>query len=426
MKKILIAVVLAILNVASLRGQALGIHFENRLDWQQLLAKAKAEHRYVFIDCFATWCGPCKRMDATVFVNDTVGNLINPSFIAIRLQMDRTAHDSDSVQNWYGLGDSIASVFRVSIYPTYLFLSPDCVMVHKAIGEMNVQGFAELVKSSRDPQQQYYTLLARYNQGKMPNSSLPLLAQKAKDLFDDSLAEVLAGDYINHHIALLSDEEIWTKDNLDFINKYKQVIHSKDTIFKKYIKEKLLIDSAKGKKNYSNGLINSVMNDEEIRPKVDVGIHNHIEPNWEKMKRIIQDKYGSVDEYAILKERVRYYKETKDSARYATYFVRQMNLIRLDTFSKGADVPINNSAFEVFTYSNNKKELEDALRWINHGISLNDNPNPSYMDTKANILYKLHRNDEALDLEQRAAALAPDNKEIQQAYIKMRKNLPTW
>ncbi len=36
------------------------IHFENGLSWEQIKEKAKAEHKYIFVDCYATWCGPCK------------------------------------------------------------------------------------------------------------------------------------------------------------------------------------------------------------------------------------------------------------------------------------------------------------------------------------------------------------------------------
>ena len=43
-----------------------GIHFEQGLSWKDILAKAKAEHKYIFVDCYATWCGPCKYMDKNV------------------------------------------------------------------------------------------------------------------------------------------------------------------------------------------------------------------------------------------------------------------------------------------------------------------------------------------------------------------------
>jgi thiol:disulfide interchange protein len=43
-----------------------GIRFEHGLSWAQVKEKAKAENKYIFMDCYATWCGPCKAMDKNV------------------------------------------------------------------------------------------------------------------------------------------------------------------------------------------------------------------------------------------------------------------------------------------------------------------------------------------------------------------------
>ncbi len=41
--------------------------------WQEALAKAKKTNKLLFVDAFATWCGPCKMMDKKVFVKKEVG-----------------------------------------------------------------------------------------------------------------------------------------------------------------------------------------------------------------------------------------------------------------------------------------------------------------------------------------------------------------
>ena len=50
----------------------------------------------------------------------------------------------------------------------------------------------------------------------------------------------------------------------------------------------------------------------------------------------------------------------------------------------------------------------------------------TFIDTKANLLYKLGRKKEALELEAKASALTPDDKEVQEAYQKMKEGKPTW
>ena len=47
-----------------------GIHFEDGVSWQHVQQKAKAEDKYIFVDCYATWCGPCKQMDKKVCANE--------------------------------------------------------------------------------------------------------------------------------------------------------------------------------------------------------------------------------------------------------------------------------------------------------------------------------------------------------------------
>jgi thiol-disulfide isomerase/thioredoxin len=53
-----------------------GVHFEHNLSWTAIQAKAKAENKYIFMDCFTTWCGPCKYMSTTIFPQKESGDYI--------------------------------------------------------------------------------------------------------------------------------------------------------------------------------------------------------------------------------------------------------------------------------------------------------------------------------------------------------------
>ena len=43
-----------------------GVDFQH-LTFDEALAKAKAEKKLVFVDCYTTWCGPCKMMTTKIF-----------------------------------------------------------------------------------------------------------------------------------------------------------------------------------------------------------------------------------------------------------------------------------------------------------------------------------------------------------------------
>ena len=70
-----------------------GIRWTEGLTWEQVKQKAKQENKYIFLDCFATWCAPCKKMDLDVYTNDTVGSYFNEKFISVKVQMDKTKKD---------------------------------------------------------------------------------------------------------------------------------------------------------------------------------------------------------------------------------------------------------------------------------------------------------------------------------------------
>src|SRR5258708_6073689 len=102
-----------------------GIRFEYGENWQQLLAKAKAENKYVFVDCFTTWCAPCKKMEKEIYPLQKVGDVYNDKFISVKMQMDTAVNDNDATKSQYADADYIKKRYRINGYPTFLFFTPD-------------------------------------------------------------------------------------------------------------------------------------------------------------------------------------------------------------------------------------------------------------------------------------------------------------
>ncbi len=90
--------------------------------WSDLLEMAKAENTPIFVDAFAVWCGPCKRMDSQVFSQPEVGNFFNDNFINAKIDMEK------------GEGPALGGKYGVSAYPTILFIAPNGELLHKAVG----------------------------------------------------------------------------------------------------------------------------------------------------------------------------------------------------------------------------------------------------------------------------------------------------
>ena len=55
----------------------------------EALAKAKAENKLVFMDCYTSWCGPCKYMTETIFPQEKAGEFFNPKFVCVKFDMEK-------------------------------------------------------------------------------------------------------------------------------------------------------------------------------------------------------------------------------------------------------------------------------------------------------------------------------------------------
>jgi len=82
-----------------------GIHFiEN--DWSLALKTAKNENKLVFLDIYATWCGPCKMLKQYTFSDKAIGEFFNKNFISV------------SVDGEKGVGPQLAQQYSIEGYPT--------------------------------------------------------------------------------------------------------------------------------------------------------------------------------------------------------------------------------------------------------------------------------------------------------------------
>lgn len=88
----------------------------------EVLAKAKQEGKLVFIDCYTSWCGPCRAMANNVFPLSEVGDFYNDNFICAKIDMEK------------GEGPALREKYAVQAFPTLLYLDGDGNLVEKAVG----------------------------------------------------------------------------------------------------------------------------------------------------------------------------------------------------------------------------------------------------------------------------------------------------
>lgn len=144
-------------------AQDKGIDFEYNTNWEQVKAKAKTENKHIFVDCFTTWCGPCKWMSENVFVQQEVGNYFNANFVNLKLQFDRGKNDSEDVKSWYEEAERFNKEYKIISYPTYLIFNPDGELIDRFTSRMDEAEFLERIKKSMSDEPLYFTIKQKFN-----------------------------------------------------------------------------------------------------------------------------------------------------------------------------------------------------------------------------------------------------------------------
>lgn len=130
--------------------------------FNEALVKAKQENKVLFVDFYAVWCVPCKKMAKTVFTQEEVGKFFNEHFVSIQLDAEK----GDNV--------NIAKSYKVVAYPTVAFISPDGKAISVNTGAMNKD---ELLDAAKIAAGQSMSFEALYEKYKADNNDLDVQQQ---------------------------------------------------------------------------------------------------------------------------------------------------------------------------------------------------------------------------------------------------------
>jgi thiol-disulfide isomerase/thioredoxin len=196
-----------------------GINFVSEdMKWQDVLAKAKAENKIVFVDAYTTWCGPCKWMAKNIFPTKEVGDVFNASFVNAKIDMEK------------GEGVDIAKKYGVRAYPTYIFVNGDGELVHRSLGSKPAEKFIADAKAAIDPERQFFTLKKKFEKGEKSPEFLKNLSIAAQEAQDDELATKTSEAY-------MATQKDWTTlENVKFIFDFANALEGK--LFGYFVKNK--------------------------------------------------------------------------------------------------------------------------------------------------------------------------------------------
>jgi thioredoxin-related protein len=429
-----------------------GVKWTIGLTWEQIKQKAKVENKYIFLDCFTTWCGPCKMMDMQVYGNDSVGNYINDHFVAVKVQMDKTKRDGEEVQRWYDDVATINQEYHVTAYPTFIFLSPKGTIVDKQIGFKEVNDFIVIAqnvvlpgKVYNDPYADYNRFIREYKEGKKDYDHYPLMITIANRLKENDLFKQLTKE-LSAYVATLPRKKRYTKERIEMWNQF--TFTSNSQVFRFFYQEGKLIDKVMEQKGYANKFVDRTIESEIIAPFFDEQNKNpsiamsgsyvsdatgkslvrfdSSEADWSKLKVKIRNKFSR--EYAtrnVLKARMEWYKRHGNWLPYLEYTLEYLN----SYWSLKYDGPwgVNSYAWEAFLFSTDKKIINEYIKWMERAVTNSPDYVPS-LDTYANLLYKAGRIQEGIQWESKAMRLVDEKhkKLYKDVIAKMQKGVPTY
>lgn len=348
MKRIFAALMVSAMALNS--AMADEVNYFNK-SWAEIKAKAKAEHKYIFIDCYTDWCGWCKVMDKETMVDPAIAGALNNNFIAVKMDME------------HGEGSKMSMKYHISAFPSFMFFTPEGEFVYEAVGYQKTDEFTKTLKNAMDKTKQFHATgfsasldvdypefyklaYAENGKRKFPDAAtINGYLDKQKDMYSEITWGVLSRFNAN---------EKHTKFFLDNIKKYEQLYGSVD-----------------------------------VNNKVDNIIYDHLKAAIKaKDEKKLASTLAMVDKYS--KEdaadkkasyRMNFYKETQNWPKYEgaiNEYIAKNGFENAEYF--------NSICWNLFEKCDNKPMLKKSAEWMQKVVE--KEPQYAYLDTYASLLYK--------------------------------------
>ncbi|MCX8111893.1 MAG: thioredoxin family protein [Bacteroidia bacterium] len=136
-------------------------------DIQVAFSKAKKQKRPLWIMVSATWCGPCKVVEQRVLTDPRFVEALNRDFVPLKVY---AASDEESTPG----GDSLAKVYNVKVFPTFLGVEPSGELFYRAEGVIQdsenptaslTEGFLRSLEQAKTARKELPEMRRRFQRG---------------------------------------------------------------------------------------------------------------------------------------------------------------------------------------------------------------------------------------------------------------------
>ncbi|MCT4616088.1 MAG: thioredoxin domain-containing protein [Marinifilaceae bacterium] len=316
--------------------------------WSNILKQAKTQNKLIFVDCYTSWCGPCKMMARDVFTQNEVGQYFNSNFISVKLDMEKKP------------GVDLKKSLGVNAYPTLVFIDGNNIIVHKEVGAKTKDELLQMAKKVVESGGE----LSKYNKEYQLN--------KNKDYdFIKKYLEVLAKAYdkekqekvVRNYFSTIANNKLLDANNwnlfVSYVNTpdiecFEYLLNNRAIFYQKYTKEKV------DRKIYilmmTKGRSLTITNGSAI--KID-----HVKLGL--FKKYLNEKTIEKSDEIINYTLLNLYRTTDDWANYVNHIDMCINDNKIDKSS----LSIYNYALPLNRIANLDKELaKKAAAWLQLAI----------------------------------------------------------
>lgn len=332
--------------------------------WEEILAEAQKQDKPIFVDAYASWCGPCRKLSSEVFPNPMVGNFFNTNFINAKIDMEK------------GDGPRLKGKFGVRAYPTLVFLDPQGNIIHKTQGYHQPDMLIAAARKALFTPTYLESMHEQYKKGERSpeflRKYLVVVAFEKKTLGFDEQQE-----YLNS----ISKETYLTDENMklffemanDVRSPFLPIILDNYNAFEEKFGEKFVSDAVVGTVISATKRAVATKDETHLQQAVAV-LHQYPKPEAPVLEGKIKLEYYRLSE------------KWEDYMKTATDFFKHNELTDSEF--------LNNMAWVFYEHADKTKELKSALEMVDKSIALRSYYNNH--DTRAAILYRLKRFDDAL------------------------------
>ena len=308
--------------------------------WDEAIESAKKEHKLIFMDAYAEWCGPCKRMAKEVFTQKEIGDFFNKHFINVKMDMEK------------GEGPKLAQKFKVSAYPTLFFVDAAGDVVNVQVGGANAEQLMGLAKVSMNKGDKSKNYEEEYEKG---NRDPEMLKAYAYALMVSAKPTMkIANEYIKTQSNNDSDEF------LEFIFDFAS--EADCSIFDRMVQQREKLIKIKGEEVFQKKAEKAC--NATIEKAIEFNSPNLLEDAKKQMKRAMP---SFAAEYSI-KADILYYTKGKDFKKAGSILEKYVS-----KFGKGNSDKLYYAALLVSQHSEDKKLNQKAEKWAFEAYSKKKN-----------------------------------------------------